>query len=139
MSAAAAGHAEDDAGSGALPLAGVRVLEFGYGVAGPVACRNLAQFGADVIRVESVRRPDSLRQVGAGWLPLDTDWGIRRDTGILLNFTSAGERSIGLELDHDEGKAIFERLVAAADVLAMNMSVDAVDHLGLTYERMRAI
>jgi crotonobetainyl-CoA:carnitine CoA-transferase CaiB-like acyl-CoA transferase len=123
----------------ALPLDGVRVLELGYGVAAPVCCRNLAQFGADVIRVESVRRPDSLRQVGAGWVPLDTDWEVLRDTGSLLHFTSAGKRSIGLELDRDEGRAIFARLVAASDALVMNVSVEAVEHLGLGYAEMRRL
>src|ERR1700722_9172634 len=126
-------EAGDSGGDDLLPLEGIRVLEFGYGVAAPVACRNLAQFGADVIKVESARRPDSLRQVGAGWVPLDTDWGVLRDTGALFQFTSPGKRSIGLEIDQEPGRDIFRRLVAAADVLVMNMSVDAVAHLDLTY------
>ena len=125
--------------AGEAPLAGIRVLEFGYGVAAPVCCRNLAQFGADAIRVESVRKPDSLRIVGAGWVPAEVPWEILRDTGAAINFTCADKRSIGLELDHPTGKAIFDRLVAQADVLVMNMSVDAVAGLGLTYEEMRRI
>jgi benzylsuccinate CoA-transferase BbsF subunit len=132
-----------DAGAGAPladpPLAGIRVLEFGYGVAAPVCCRNLAQYGADVIRVESTRRPDSLRQIGAGWVPLSVDWAILRDTGSLLNFTCPGKRSIGLELDHPAGRDAFDRLVAASDAVVMNMSVEAVDHLGLGYDRLRQI
>src|SRR5205823_997258 len=121
------------------PLAGLRVLEFGYGVAAPVACRNLAHFGADVIRVESARRPDSLRQVGAGWIPLDTDWRILRDTGALLQFTCQGKRSIGLEIDQPEGRRIFERLVRRSDALVMNMSVEAVAQLHVGYEEMRRV
>ena len=78
-----------------LPLAGTRVLELGYGIAAPVAARNLAQFGADVIRVESTRRPDSLRLGGAGWLPRGYDWSVRRDTNPSLNFSSSDKRSIG--------------------------------------------
>jgi crotonobetainyl-CoA:carnitine CoA-transferase CaiB-like acyl-CoA transferase len=128
----------DDA-AGPLPLAGVRVLEFGYGVAAPVACRNLAQFGADAIKVESVRRPDSLRTVGAGWVPLETEWDVLRDTGAALNFTSPGKRSIGLEVDDPKGLEILHRLVAASDVLVMNMSVDGVAGLGLSYAEMRAV
>ena len=132
--------AEEKGGPGeGSPLEGLRVLEFGYGVAAPVACRNLAQFGADVIRVESVHHPDSLRTVGAGWVPLGTDWGVLRDTGPALNFTSPGKRSIGLEIDGPEGRAIFDRLLAAADVLVMNMSVEAVAGLGLTYDEARAV
>ena len=49
-----------------LPLEGIRVIEFGYGIAAPVAARNLGQFGADAIRVESRRKPDSFRVGGAG-------------------------------------------------------------------------
>jgi benzylsuccinate CoA-transferase BbsF subunit len=129
----------DEDGAASLPLAGIRVLEFGYGVAAPVACRNLGQFGADAIKIESVRRPDSLRTVGAGWVPLETDWEIMRDTGTSLHFTSPGKRSIGLEVDQPEGKRIFARLVEHSDALIMNMSVDAVDSLGLSYAAMREI
>jgi benzylsuccinate CoA-transferase BbsF subunit len=123
----------------ALPLHGVRVLEFGYGVAAPVCCRNLAQYGADVIRVESQRRPDSLRIVGAGWVPAEVGWEVARDTGQPINFTCSGKRSIGLEVDTPEGMRILERLVAGSDVLVMNMSVEAVARLGLGYEEMRRV
>jgi benzylsuccinate CoA-transferase BbsF subunit len=129
----------DEAGAAGLPLAGIRVLEFGYGVAAPVACRNLGHFGADAIKIESVRRPDSLRTVGAGWVPLETDWEIMRDTGTSLHFTSPGKRSIGLEVDQPEGKQVLERLVAHSDVLIMNMSVEAVASLGLSYSAMGEI
>lgn len=121
------------------PLAGLRVLEFGYGVAAPTCCRNLAHFGAEVIKVESARKPDSLRQSGSGWVPLEVDWKLWRDTGILLHFTSSGKRSIGLEIDKPEGRRVLEKLVAVSDCLVMNMSVEAVGHLGLTYARMRSI
>ena len=122
-----------------LPLAGIRALEFGYGVAAPVCCRNLAQFGADVIRVESVRKPDSLRIVGAGWVPPQVGWEVTRDTGQALNFTCPGKRSIGLEVDTAEGRDILHRLLAASDVLVMNMSVEAVAGLGLGYDEIRRV
>ncbi len=122
-----------------LPLVGVRVLELGYGIAAPVAARNLAQFGADVIRVESTRRPDSLRLGGAGWLPLGFVPSVRQDTLPSLNFSSAEKRSIGLEIDHPEGRAAFERLVAASDVVITNVSEEALPKIGLTYEQIRAL
>ncbi|MEX1008084.1 MAG: CoA transferase [Acidimicrobiia bacterium] len=120
-----------------LPLAGVRVLELGYGIAAPVAARNLAQFGADVIRVESTRRPDSLRLGGAGWLPRGFDQAVRQDTLPSLNFSSAEKRSIGLEIDCPEGRAVFERLVAVSDVVITNVSEEALIQLALTYEQIR--
>jgi benzylsuccinate CoA-transferase BbsF subunit len=122
-----------------MPLAGFRALEFGYGVAAPVCCRNLAQFGADVIRVESVRKPDSLRIVGAGWLPPDVGWEVARDTGQALNFTCPGKRSIGLEVDTEQGREIFHRLVEKSDALVMNMSIEAVAGLGLGYEEISRV
>ena len=102
----------DDRGEMRLPLEGFRVLELGYGIAAPVAARNLAQFGADVIRVESARQPDSLRMGGAGWVPPQFDQSVRRDTIPALNFSSPEKRSIGLEIDIPDGRAVFEQLVA---------------------------
>jgi crotonobetainyl-CoA:carnitine CoA-transferase CaiB-like acyl-CoA transferase len=122
-----------------LPLAGVRVLELGYGIAAPVAARNLAQFGADVIRVESRRRPDSLRLGGAGWLPQGFDPAVRQDTLPSLNFSSSEKRSVGLEIDHPAGRAAFERLVAVSDVVITNVSEEVLARLGLTYERISAL
>jgi len=128
----------DDALIAALPLADIRVLEIGYGIAAPVCARSLGQFGADVIRVESVRRPDSLRTTAAGWVPLSVPWEIRRDTGSGINgFTCPEKRSVSLELDTPAGMAAFRRLVERADVLVMNMSVDAVASLGVRYDDLR--
>ena len=121
------------------PLDGVRVLELGYGIAAPVAARNLAQFGADVIRVESARHLDSLRVGGAGWIPPDFDQAVRRDTMPSLNFSSAEKRSIGLDIDIPDGRGVFERLVAGSDVLITNMSEAALAHLDLGDEPMRAV
>ena len=121
------------------PLDGVRVLELGYGIAAPVAARNLAEFGADVIRVESARHLDSLRVGGAGWIPPDFDQAVRRDTMPSLNFSSAEKRSIGLDIDIPDGRGVFERLVAGSDVLITNISEAALAHLDLGDEPMRAV
>lgn len=128
-----------DPGGARLPLEGIRVLELGYGIAAPVAARNLAQFGADVIRVESARRPDSLRLGGAGWLPPRFDQSVRRDTIPSLNFSSSDKRSIGLEIDHTEGRAVFEQLVTVSDIVVTNISEDALAELGIAYEDIRAL
>ena len=129
----------DDRGEMRLPLEGFRVLELGYGIAAPVAARNLAQFGADVIRVESARKPDSLRMGGAGWVPPQFDQSVRRDTIPALNFSSPEKRSIGLEIDRPQGRAVFEQLVAATDVFVTNISEDALAALRITYDDIRAL
>ena len=121
------------------PLSDIRVIEIGYGIAAPIACRSLAEFGADVIRVESERRPDSLRTMGAGWLPLGVDNEIRRDTTIGFGFTCPGKRSVGLEIDGTSGQRAFHALIANSDVLVMNMGVEAVEHLHLRYEDLRQV
>ncbi len=122
-----------------LPLAGIRVVELGYGIAAPVVARNLAQFGADAIRVESRRKPDSLRVGGAGWIPKDYDPGVRWDTMPSLNFSSTSKRSIGLELDSDVGHGVLLRLVARSDVFVTNMSADVIPRLRLTYADLSAV
>jgi crotonobetainyl-CoA:carnitine CoA-transferase CaiB-like acyl-CoA transferase len=121
------------------PLGDLRVLEIGYGIAAPVVCRNLGEFGADAIRVESARRPDSLRGVGTGWIPPSAPDVFRGDANSGLEFTSPGKRSIVLEVEGAAGRAVFRRLIAGADVLIMNMSVDGVAGLGLTYEELRQV
>jgi benzylsuccinate CoA-transferase BbsF subunit len=122
-----------------LPLEGIRVVEFGYGIAAPVAARNLGQFGADAIRVESRRKPDSLRVGGAGWIPKGYDPDVRWDTMPALNFSCAGKRSIGLEIDSDEGYSVLLQLVAQSDVFITNMSADVLPRLRLTYDDLRAV
>jgi benzylsuccinate CoA-transferase BbsF subunit len=122
-----------------LPLDDLRVVEIGYGVAAPVCCRNLAEFGADVVKVESARRPDSLRVSNAGWAPPTMPWSVRRDTGASINcFTSPQKRSVGLEIE-GAGYDPFLRLVARSDVLVMNMSYDSVESLKLRFVDLRAV
>ena len=68
-----------------------------------------------------------------GWIPKGYDAGVRWDTMPALNFSCAGKRSIGLEIDSDEGYAVLLQLVARADVFITNMSADvlpaAADHV----------
>ena len=73
-----------------LPLAGIRVVELGIAMAGPLTARYLGYFGADVIRIESRRRPDSLRVSRPSWLPAGTSPDIAQDTCPLLNLSSRG-------------------------------------------------
>ena len=98
----------------------------------------------------SVRRRRHQSRVGppartrcGPWAPAGyrstTDWDILRDTGSALNFTCPGKRSIGLEVDQPEGRKVFEQLVAKSDVLVMNMSVEAIASLNLSYPVMRDI
>ncbi len=125
--------------AGSLPLTGIRVVEVGYAMAGPLTARYLGHFGADVIRIESLRKPDSLRVSRSSWLPHDAGSDIAHDTMPLLNLSSAEKRSIVLEIDRPDGYEAFSRIVAAADVLVTNLSADAIPKLRLGYDDIKAI
>jgi benzylsuccinate CoA-transferase BbsF subunit len=103
------------------PLAGVRVLDFTWVVAGPVATRTLADLGADVIKVE---RRDAV------------DFGDRR--GGLSGTLMRGKRSIVLNLADPRGVALARRLALASDVVVDNFSARVMPNLGLDYESLRA-
>jgi benzylsuccinate CoA-transferase BbsF subunit len=125
--------------AGALPLSGIRVIDVGYAMAGPLTARYLAHFGADVIRVESRRKPDSLRVSHSSWLSPEVRSELAHDTLPLLSLSSAEKRSIVLEIDRPEGFEAFSRIVATADVLVTNLSADAIPKLRLAYDDIRAL
>jgi crotonobetainyl-CoA:carnitine CoA-transferase CaiB-like acyl-CoA transferase len=100
------------------PLHGVTVLDLGIGVAGPWGGRVLADLGADVIKVHALH---------------DGYW-----TGTHLGLgTNWGKRSIALNLKDPEGREVFERLLAKADVIAHNMRPGAAERLGIGYDQLR--
>jgi benzylsuccinate CoA-transferase BbsF subunit len=123
---------KDDAGS--RPLAAIRAVEIGIAMAGPLTARYLGYFGADVIRIESRRRPDSLRVSPASWLPPGT-----QDTWPLPNLSSADKRGIVLEIDREDGYQALTQIIAAADVFVTNLSADVIPRLRIGYDDIRAI
>ncbi len=104
------------------PLDGVRVLDFTWVVAGPVAARILADLGAEVIKVE---RPNA------------TDFGARR--GGLSGTLSRGKRSVVLNLADERGRALARRLGAVSDVVIDNFSARVMTNLGLDYDALRTL
>jgi crotonobetainyl-CoA:carnitine CoA-transferase CaiB-like acyl-CoA transferase len=107
--------------SAVAPLAGVRVLDFTWVVAGPVTTRTLADLGADVIKVE---RRDAV------------DFGDRR--GGLSGTLMRGKRSIVLNLTDARGVALARRLALASDVVIDNFSARVMPNLGLDHASLRA-
>jgi len=104
------------------PLAGTRVLDFTWVVAGPVTTRILADLGADVIKVE---RRGSI------------DFGDRR--GGLSGTLMRGKRSIVLHLDDRRALDLARRLAAISDVVIDNFSARVMTNLGLDYEALRKV
>jgi crotonobetainyl-CoA:carnitine CoA-transferase CaiB-like acyl-CoA transferase len=113
-------------------LEGVRVVELGVWVAGPAAGGVLADWGADVIKVEPPSG-DPFRRM------LQVTGGARGDLASPpFDLDNRGKRSIVLDLRTGEGRATMDRLLATADVFLTNLRPEAVDELGLSPERVRA-
>jgi CoA:oxalate CoA-transferase len=114
-------------------LAGTRVLDLTNVLAGPFCCYQLAQLGADVIKVEVPGTGDLARQLGA-----DPELN-RRGMGASFLAQNAGKRSITLNLKSPKGRAAFERLVATSDVVVENFRPGVMERLGLGYTALKAL
>jgi CoA:oxalate CoA-transferase len=112
-------------------LEGMRVLDLTNVLAGPFCCYQLAQLGADVIKIEVPKSGDLARQLGA-----DPELN-KRLMGASFLAQNAGKRSLTINLKHKDGKEIFRRLVATADVVIENFRPGVMDRLGLGYETLK--
>jgi CoA:oxalate CoA-transferase len=112
-----------------LPLAGIRVVDATHVMAGPFCTYQLALLGADVIRVEPLIVTDPVRRHGP-----DLN---RRGMGTSFLAQNAGKRSIGLDLKHPDGQAIFRRLAARSDVVVENFRPGVLERIGLGAAALR--
>lgn len=122
------------AGKAFLPLAGIRVTDFTWIGAGSFATKLMADFGADVIKIESEERLDTLR-VGAPFK--DGIRGVNR-SGYFADRNSS-KRSITVNMKHSDGQALVRRLIARSDVVANNFTPGTMEKFGLGYDAVRAI
>ena len=114
-------------------LTGLRVIDFGWVLAGPIGSRLLASFGAEVIRIESTRKPDSMRsQIGPDGKP-------DPDLGGLFNSVNAGKKSLSVDLTTTAGLDIVKELIAQADLVSNNFRPGALERMGLGYEVLRKL
>ncbi len=118
-----------------LPLEGVRVVDCTAWWAGPAATQALALLGADVVKVESVTRPDLMRYTAAKPASEDGWW----EWGPMFHAANAGKRGITLDLGHPKGVDVFERLVATADLLVENYTPRVMDQFGLGWDRLHEV
>ncbi|MDH3679064.1 MAG: CoA transferase, partial [Acidimicrobiia bacterium] len=117
----------------ARALAGIRVVDLGWVLAAPIGTRLLASFGAEVIRVESANKPDSMRsQPGPDGKP-------DPDLGGLFNSVNAGKKSLAVDLGRPEGLALLKELIATADVVVNNFRPGAMDRMGLSYDVLQTL
>lgn len=114
------GRADSSEATG--PLAGVRVLEMGQLIAGPFTCSRLADFGAEIIKIEMPGKGDAMR-----------DWGHHRyrDRGLFWPVLARNKRCVTADLRREEGRDLVLRLVQKADVLVENFRPGTLERWGL--------
>jgi len=113
----------------AKPLAGLKVIELGTLIAGPFAARICAEFGADVIKVESPNGGDPLRK----WRKL------YEGTSLWWFVQARNKKSITLNLKAPEGVSILKQLLADADILIENFRPGTLEKLGLGWDVLQAL
>lgn len=115
-----------------LPLRGLRVVDLTAFWAGPSATHLLALLGAEVVKVESTRRPDPMRFTTA-----------RRDAarwweyGPVFHGANAGKRGVTLDLIHEQGRRLLGELVKRSDLVIENFTPRVLDQLGIGVDRLR--
>ncbi|OBJ04013.1 acyl-CoA hydratase [Mycobacterium alsense] len=124
----------EGADADALPLSDTRITDFTAFWAGPVATQLLGALGADVIKIEGVRRPDGMR-FSAGRPP---DWDQWWEWGPVFLCSNNNKRGISVELGTEAGRAIALELVAASDLVIENFSPRVMANFGLEWDAVAA-
>jgi crotonobetainyl-CoA:carnitine CoA-transferase CaiB-like acyl-CoA transferase len=109
------------------PLAGIRVLDFGIGGVGVEAARLLAEYGAEVIRVETRTYPDFIRVITGGW------------TSPSFASSSRSKQSFGANVKMPGGLAAVKELIGKADVIIENSATGTLDDMGIGWETIRGL
>ncbi len=121
--------------SNPLPLSGLRVLDMTTFWAGPCGTHFLAMLGAEVIHLESARRPDGTRLIAG--LPVTEDqWWEKSPIFAALNTNKKG---LTLDLQSPRGRELLRRLIATCDVVAENFTPRVLDQVGLDFAAIQAI
>lgn len=146
--------AGDDRLGDRLPLEGLRVIDLTVVWAGPYATMHLADWGAEVIRIESRQHlaPNTRGQIahitramvagnpaGASWYPDGEPGADPWNRTALFNGHGRGKKSMTIDLSRPEGQEQFERLVAGADALIENNLPPNIEKQGITWERLAKI
>jgi len=116
-------------GGGKGPLQGLRVLDAGTMIAGPLAATHLADFGAEVLKIEQPRIGDALRH----WAPM------KDGRSLWWKVIARNKRLITLTLSHPDGQALFRRLVADADIVIENYRPGTFERWGLGYAELAKV
>ena len=121
----------------ALPLEGIKVLDFGQVAAGPVVGVVLANLGADVIKVEKIHG-ESMRR----GMPEGIPWTAETEEGVddvVWMSCNQGKRGLAIDLKQEKGREVIRKLVKNVDVLSHNFRPGAMQRIGLDYESVSKI
>lgn len=118
-----------------LPFSGIRVLDITTFWAGPCCTHFLAMLGADVVHVESARRPDGTRLI-AGVPITEAQWWEKSPIYAALNTNKKG---LTLDLQSPRGREVLLRLIATCDVIVENFTPRVLDQIGLDFAAVQAI
>jgi crotonobetainyl-CoA:carnitine CoA-transferase CaiB-like acyl-CoA transferase len=129
-----AGPAKPTRDATALPLSGIRIVDFTAFWAGPFATQVLAALGADVIKIEGVRRPDGMRFAGGRPPGADQWW----EWGPVFQCSNTNKRGISLELGTSQGRASALELIAHADLVIENFSPRVMANFQLEWDVVHA-
>jgi len=118
-----------------LPFSGLRILDMTTFWAGPCCTHFMAMLGAEVIHVESARRPDGTRLIAG--IPVSEDqWWEKSPIFAALNTNKKG---LTLDLQSPRGRELLRRLIATCDVVVENFTPRVLDQIGLDFEAVQAI
>lgn len=120
------GHAD-------LPFNGLRVIDLTAFWAGPYTTSILSDLGADVVKIESIQRPDGMRFAGAVRNESLWEWG------HVFHGVNPGKRDVTLRLDHAEGLGLLKRLIEEADIVIENFSARVMPGFGLDSDTIKAL
>ena len=122
---------------GAGALDGVKVLDLSRVLAGPWSTQILADFGADVVKIENPAGGDDTRKWGPPFLPPRDGSEVQSESAYYL-CCNRNKRSIAVDLSKPEGVKIVKRLAAKADILVENFMVGGLKRYGLDYDSLKA-
>lgn len=122
-----------------LPLAGLKVADFSWFGAGPIAAQTLATFGAEVVRVESETKIDSLRVVHPFAMNPDGTFKTGYNVSGYFNNFNADKLSMQLNLNTEKGQQLAYRLIEWADVFLTNFTPRVIEKWNLTYEKISKV
>lgn len=118
------------------PLDGIVVADFSAFWAGPVAASAYAALGADVIKIESIQRPDGMR-FASGITPKEGQ--VLWELSPVFHGSNTGKRAITLDLEREDGVSLARQLIEKADIVIENFSPRVIERFGLGWEQVHAL